>query len=357
MEWIRRVWVGVATTLLVLSFNVTVQAAEPSEEVRAYFRNGVELLQDSPPNYQDAYYQFKLAYEKSGGNWKVLGNLGLCAFKLERDSEAIQYYSEYLEKGEGQLSDEEMKQIRRDLLLIRGNLANVEITSNKLELELSIQRVGSSVPLVVYKVTGGKLTLSLRAGTQKIVAQAEGKQLVWEVPLAPGQNKTHEFAFVEDDAAVATTASPQSKDKPAKTSTKEPEPAAKKGGMSVLRIAGIATAVAGVGAIAGGAIFGLSANKKESDARGQADDPESCLENSSGDTVCGADAESAFKKAKTDALLSNILFIGGGVLTAAGVTMIVLGGNNNTGENPSASLELAPSVTPLGGGIVAFGRF
>jgi hypothetical protein len=37
--------------------------------------------------------------------------------------------------------------------------------------------------------------------------------------------------------------------------------------------------------------------------------------------------------------------------------MIVLGGNNNTGENPSASLELAPSVTPLGGGIVAFGRF
>src|SRR5688572_19105949 len=29
-----------------------------SEEAKLYFANGVELLQDQPPNYTDAYYQF-----------------------------------------------------------------------------------------------------------------------------------------------------------------------------------------------------------------------------------------------------------------------------------------------------------
>src|SRR5262245_21338337 len=70
-----------AVALLGSAVPASVQEAI-SEEAKLYFANGVELLQDQPPNYTDAYYQFKLAYEKSG-SWKVLGNLGLCAMKLE----------------------------------------------------------------------------------------------------------------------------------------------------------------------------------------------------------------------------------------------------------------------------------
>src|SRR5262245_6642638 len=77
-----------------------------SEEARAYFRNGVELLQATPPNYQDAYYQFKLAFDKSN-SWKVLGNMGLCAVNLERDGEALRYYDDYLKRGGKDINKEE----------------------------------------------------------------------------------------------------------------------------------------------------------------------------------------------------------------------------------------------------------
>lgn len=347
----KKVWVWAGVLAVVLS-STGAAFAETSEEAKAYFKNGVELLTESPPNYQDAYYQFKLAYEKSGQNWKVLGNLGFCAFKLERDAEAVEYYSEYLEKGEGELSEEEMKQIRRDLLLIRGSMAQVVLTSDIPEVELSVRRTGSSAPVQVYRMTGGKLSLSLRAGTQKITAQHEGRQQVWEVPLSPGQEKSYAFTFAEEEEVA--TAPVKSKNTPDSTADDAP-PASSRGKMSTLRIAGIVTAGVGVGALIGGGVFGLSSSKKEGDARDQADDPDVCLADG-GDNVCTPDAEDAFDKAKTDALLANILFIGGGVLTAAGVTMVVLGGNKS-GENPSATLELGPAITPLGGGLRAFGTF
>src|SRR5690348_14275918 len=43
-------------------------AASPTAEelatAKMHFANGVELLQATPPNYQDAFRQFQLAYEK-----------------------------------------------------------------------------------------------------------------------------------------------------------------------------------------------------------------------------------------------------------------------------------------------------
>ena len=343
-----------AALVFVLGLSQTANA-EPTEEVRAYFRNGVELLTETPPNYQDAYYQFKLAYEKSDGNWKVLGNLGLCAFKLERDAEAIRYYSEYLEKGAADLSEEELKQIKRDLLLMQGNMAQVEISSDVADLELIVSRVGSSAPVQAHKLVGGKVTISLRAGTQKFIANENGKQQIWEVPLSPGDSKKHVFHFASSEPVAEAVSSEKMNDDQAANPDQASAPA-RRSGMGPLRIAGIATAGVGVGALVAGTVFGLSAKNTEGEARDQADDPAVCRENSSGDNVCANDAESAFDKARSKAMLSNILFIGGGVLTAAGVTMIVLGGNSSS-ENPTATLELAPQVGPFGGGIAAFGRF
>src|SRR4026208_1229727 len=93
---------GIAKVALLAAVLWTAPAAAADdaipEEAKLYFKNGVELIQDKPPNYQDAYYQFKLAWEKSK-SWKVLSNWGLCALKLERDGEAIWAYTEYLSKS------------------------------------------------------------------------------------------------------------------------------------------------------------------------------------------------------------------------------------------------------------------
>ena len=93
-----RAWSALACLFFTLATRVTHAEEKISEEAKLYFQNGVELIQNQPPNYQDAYYQFKLAWDRSH-SWKVLGNWGLCALKLERDGEAIWAYSEYLKKG------------------------------------------------------------------------------------------------------------------------------------------------------------------------------------------------------------------------------------------------------------------
>src|SRR5215813_12164304 len=103
------------------------------EEAKLYFKNGVELIQASFPNYQDAYYQFKLAWDKSK-SWKVLSNWGLCALKLERDGEAIWAYTEYLKQKD--IDPDERKDLERDLLLLNGNAASVSVSSDVPDLEI-----------------------------------------------------------------------------------------------------------------------------------------------------------------------------------------------------------------------------
>jgi hypothetical protein len=123
LRFFSRAWLMSAAFAAVLGTASLASAEETiSEEAKLYFRNGVELIQSNPPNYQDAYYQFKLAYEKSK-SWKVLGNLGLCSFKLERDGEALDAYNQYLKSGGNDIDPEERKALERDVLVITGNSA------------------------------------------------------------------------------------------------------------------------------------------------------------------------------------------------------------------------------------------
>src|SRR5262245_18752054 len=70
-----------------------------SDKARDHFRAGVNFLQDPDgARYEEAYREFKTAYADSP-SWKILGNLGLAAMKLERDGEAIEAYQKYLSEG------------------------------------------------------------------------------------------------------------------------------------------------------------------------------------------------------------------------------------------------------------------
>ena len=132
------------------------------DTAKRYFQNGVDLITAAQPNYQDAYYQFQLAYRESGQSWKVLGNLGLCALKLERDQEAVGFYEQYLKKGGSEIAAEERAAIEQDLLLLKGNLATVRISSPVQELKIVDRRAGSSAPAQSYSLKGGALELELR---------------------------------------------------------------------------------------------------------------------------------------------------------------------------------------------------
>ncbi|HEV8244866.1 MAG TPA: hypothetical protein VGP93_03825, partial [Polyangiaceae bacterium] len=192
----RRLRFGFALVFAAL-FAASVASADESipEEAKLYFQNGVDLIQASPPNYEDGYYQFKLAYEKSH-SWKVLGNLGLCALKLERDGEALQYYTEYLKSGGSDIDPDERAALERDMMIINGNAGAVNLTSSVPNAALKDARAGSTAPPQQYTFEGETLKLRVRAGSHTFVVTApDGNSLSWEVVLEPGKTAEHRFDF------------------------------------------------------------------------------------------------------------------------------------------------------------------
>jgi hypothetical protein len=342
---------GALFSLVLLFASSPARAEEKiSDEAKLYFRNGVELIQANPPNYQDAYYQFKLAYEKSG-SWKVLGNLGLCALKLERDGEALDAYTEYLNTGGKQVDPEERKALERDSLLISGNSAVVNVTSDVVDAALVDARAGSNVPPQSYKLAVGALSMRLRAGTHTLTAStSDGHQLRWEVTITPGQTLEHRFDFAAA-AAPAPVVAPVPAAQPAPVlpaSLPEQNPEPHHGG--ALRTVGFVGLGVGGAAIVGGVITGLMAKSKESSATDQ------CHAR-----VCPTKAESDFDSAHSLATVTNVLFIGGGVLAAAGVTLVIVGGKSSNADAPKAAaaprLRLTPAFGSGAASLLASGAF
>lgn len=324
---------------LVLNVALPALGAETkiSPEARAYFKNGVELLQSEPPNYQDAYYQFRLAYDKSK-SWKVLGNLGFCALKLERDGEALEYYEEYLRQSGKEIAREEREEIERDMLLVRGNAANVVISSPSGEVELHDQRVGSAVGAQEYALTGGKRSLVLRAGTHAITAiEKRGRRLVWNVALRPGQTASHDFDFdappPEPPKGVAGAGDSLS---PSST----PTPRTRSGG--TVRTVGFVTLGVGVAALGAGSAMGLILKSKEKEGNESCPNPEQ-------DCKLLDDADALV-------LPTTILLIAGGGVAAVGLGLAIFGGPSAQ-DSSSGWLQLTPTFATDGGGILARGRF
>ena len=95
------------------------QEALPTEKARAHFTAGLSYVDDPDgPRYEEAYREFQAAYAESP-SWKILANLGTCAFYLERDGEAIEAYEKFLAKGGSRISAEQRKQVEKDLARLK----------------------------------------------------------------------------------------------------------------------------------------------------------------------------------------------------------------------------------------------
>ena len=89
------------------------------------------------------------------------------------------------------------------------------------------------------------------------------------------------------------------------------------------------------------------AKGKETDAKGM------CLE-----LICPTSAESKFDSAQSLATVSNIMIIGGSVLTLGGVGMIVFGGPKSEPTNSAhLTLRMLPAVGRDGAALWATGSF
>jgi len=303
-------------------------------EAKLHFENGLSLLQQSPPNYQDAHQQFLLAYEKSGKRWSILGNLALCAMNLERDGEALAHYEAYLSQAKDDITPDERAAIEREMLLIKGNMATATLSSAEPGTRVSVRREGSSAPAQVYRLADGPTKLGLRAGQLEITASAGDKTETWQVVLSAGDAKSFTFTFAPKVAAAAPAlAAPAA-------APSEPEPSS-----SPVRTAGFITGGVGIAALIGGLITGVMTSQMEKDARAQ------CV-----NSICPEAAEDDFKAASDLATVTNVLLIGGGVLTATGITLVLVGGKSGSRES-ARQLRLTPHVSPVFAGLSAHGTF
>lgn len=184
-----------------------------TERARAHFNAGVNLLQDPEgPRYEEAYREFKAAYADSP-SWKVLGNLGLAAMKLERDGEAIDAYERYLAEGGTELDAEERAQIQRDLSTLTSGIVKLTLTSVPAGASLIDERqaVHGQAVKNVYGPLAAPLELRVRAGQHRLIARLSGyEDEVWEVDAAPGQALSHSFELKARNANAPLASPPAS---------------------------------------------------------------------------------------------------------------------------------------------------
>ena len=184
------------TGAVLLAPSVRAQEGEISEQARAHFQAGVNSLQDPDgARYEEAYREFKAAYQASP-SWKILGNLGIAAMKLERDGEAIDAFQKYLSGGAATLAPEEREQFQRDLGTLQAGVVKLSIDVNVPGATISDERVpvtGSAVRNT-YAPNGQHLEIGVRAGHHKITATAPGYEpAVWEMEAVSGAGQAHAF--------------------------------------------------------------------------------------------------------------------------------------------------------------------
>jgi hypothetical protein len=202
---------------------------------------------------------------------------------------------------------------------------------------------GNNLPGVRVSMDGHVLldaidgrSIEVDPGTHTFSFQAlDGTRADKEIVVAEGEQSKH-VAVVLGKPRSAQGPTPQPSTAPSAGPVTPPPPVTPERHASALKPVGIAaTAVGGVG-LTVGAIFGLEAMGKKSDA--------GC----SG-TVC-PDAQSGSKlhTAQNDATLSTAFFIAGGVLAAGGITIWALA---------PGSVQVAPSVGSNAAGVAVRGSW
>jgi hypothetical protein len=311
------------------------RAAEAAitEEARAHFSAGVSFLQDPDgARYEDAYREFSAAYAASP-SWKILGNLGLSAMKLERDGEAIDAFTKYLAQGGKELERDERAQVERDLKTLQASVVYLTLNVAPAGASVTDERVPGSGSTIVnrYGPLGASTRLGVRPGHHRLTVELAGyEKATWELDALAKQEQNHTFTLqASAPAAVAPVAAPP---------PPPPEPApppAEESGSNGLRIGSYAAFGVGVVGFGLGTVFALQAKGKYSDANDMCPNFPCQLTQAEADErkSLGDDGD----QAKTTSLVG---FIVGGVGVATGVTLFIL----SSGKSKREAITVSPVV-------------
>jgi hypothetical protein len=183
---------------------------EITEDARKLFRAGVDFMQDPDgARYAEAYRSFKAAYAESP-SWKILGNLGISAMKIERDGEALEALETYLRQGRETFDKEEVEQVERDIRTLKTAVTWITISTNVPDAGIEDVRTPlSGEPRSNrYGDAQGELRIGIHNGKHRITVTKEGYEpAIWNF-TASGGELSHRFELgkTPEAAPVAVVA-------------------------------------------------------------------------------------------------------------------------------------------------------
>ena len=322
-----------ASLFVAASFASSVHAADPSKQAegKKAFATGVNLVNDPDgARYEEALPLFRKAYLLLS-NWKVLGNVGICAMKTERDGEAIDAFDRYLKDGGKELDAGERTQVTRDLDTLRVQAASVHLDYPSGSEYLLDQRLTSNGAQRTnrYELTGSATDLRLHPGIHKMALHGSGHpDITWDTELSVGGKSTHRFDAQAPPMPSASVAPLAVSPSPA------PSPPARSGLPTSAYVAGGVT----VALILGAVVTGIVANSKHS-----------TFESINGQPGHSAsEIDSARSSGKSMALVSTVLT--GAAIVGAGVTVYFsLSKRSDDGPRSGAWWGVGPGSMSAGG--------
>jgi hypothetical protein len=274
-----------------------------SDAARAHFKAGVNLLQDPDgERVEDAYREFKAAYAISASS-KILGNIGYCAMRLERDGEAIEAYTTYLREVKD-IDAEERAQITRDLSTMQVGLVKLEIRVNEIDARVSDVRIPvKGGPITnAYGPVRGRLEVGVRPGHHIVTVRVAGfEDAVWELEAQAGSKESRAFEMKKKEVPPPLTAPP--------STTGRPPP-----------IGPWITIGLGGALLAAGTITGILALGKTSDIASACPN-DAC--------PAGYDLDGNRSSARGLVRATDFLLLGGGLVAAGGLTWLLLSGGSS----------------------------
>ncbi len=285
-------------------------SAEISDEAKQHFRAGVALLQDPEgEKVEEAYREFKTAFDLSGSP-KILGNMGFCAMRLERDGEAIEAYSRYLREVPN-IDPEERAQIVRDLQTLQVGVVRLTLEFDRPGVTILDERIpvrGARVTNAYGPAQTTKIEIGVRPGHHVITAKLLGyEDAVWELEAYAGSRDRHAFTLHEPPRPLPPGPPPET--------AKGPGP-----GPWILMGSGAALLVAGT-------VTGVIALGKTND-----------IEDRCPNDVCprSFDLDDDRATAKTFVRVTDVLLVVGGLAVVGGAAWYLFGGSGGETKGDKA---------------------
>ncbi len=289
----------------------------------ALFNQGKDLM--GKQEYAEACKKFD-ASQKLDPAVGTLLFLGECNEKLGRTASAWAAFSEA-----ASLAETTNDQKRKQIASVRVSALEPQVSKLQVNVlgadpaGVTVRRDGVELPRASWGVA-----LPVDAGEHTIEATAAGKQPFKKTVAVSdgGQVISLDVPELQDLAAAAPAPvdpAPQPAPQP------PPDTPAPEGGTSPLLVTGIIVGGVGVIGLVIGGVFGAAAASKNDESLGR------CRT----EQLCTPEGLALREDAQDQATIATVAFIAGGVLAAAGVTMMILAPSGDGDMAGIDSLELA----------------